>query len=124
MSFSKNLEIFVGKVCTILTKPVNIQFRDFMQHAQYFTGEVSHIDEYGIWLEHNQTKQISFFSLENIVGIVEEQKIPLDHPMADQIKEAVAKKQQPKQPFKNPNQLPKQTFIPVEELSKIVKKTN
>lgn len=115
---SNNLQGFVGRVCTVMTVNTALQITEPLRHAQYFTGRVKSVDEYGIWLEHLQTKNRSFFMFP-VVGIVEEQFIPEDDPRSSKIKEEMEKQKKPVAPPK----MPPGQFIPVEQLTKIVKTT-
>lgn len=108
---TKNLQAnFVGRICTILTNPVSLPFKDAVQHSQFFTGKLEHVDDYGVWLRHVHTNTMAFYSFP-LVGIVEEQVIPNSDPRAEKIKEGLKKKDPPK-----PSQ-----FIPIESLTKIVR---
>ena len=120
---SDNLQVFVGKVCTVLTHPTTRQYprvpqdKQFdknltVEHAQYFTGQVTDVDNYGIWLKHLHTKQISFYQFP-IIGIVEEQYITEKDPMMDKIKKDIEKAKKPPTPVY-------QTFIPIDDLTKLV----
>lgn len=113
------MQMFVGKICTVLTAPVSIEFHNFEQHAQYFTGEITAVDEWGVWLQHPYAKTMSYYPFP-IIGIVEEQYVASDDPMADKIKEEFGKKETKKTTPTPPK--PQGNFIPVSELSKIVKK--
>lgn len=112
-----NLDYFVGKICTILTSPVNIQFKDFVQHAQYFTGEVVSLSPAGVWIKHPQSKVLAFYATQSIIGIVEEQTVSEDDPLMDKIKEDIQKKKEAQRP-----KMPGQTLIPVDDLTKMLKK--
>lgn len=71
---------FVGKICTILTKP--IAKRDFndTQFADFFTGLVDYIDEDGVWTTHSITGCKNFYNLLEIIGIIEEQVLHENNP--------------------------------------------
>lgn len=109
-------ENFTGRICTILTRPVSFAFKDVMQHAEFFTGRVERIDEFGIWLRHMNKNTIAFYPFP-IIGIVEEEVIPPDDPRAEKLKEAMKKKEAPKP-------MPQKQFIPIESLTKMVRDAN
>jgi len=121
---------FVGRLCTILTKPVSFQFADAIQHSQFFTGKIEEINKDGIWLRHVHSKTVAFYTFP-IIGIVEEQVISENDPRAEQLKAEFAKKEKAKQDAekaKSPHHMkppppPQQQgqFIPIESLTKIVK---
>jgi len=78
---SKQLEYFVGKVCTIFTIPTNRDFKSenpstFPQPVfHYFVGKVLEVDEKGIFIQqwNNNKKLRSYFFLNHIIGISEEE---------------------------------------------------
>ena len=78
---SEYIEQFVGRVCTILTRSLN---RDFKQENpntypeqifHYFMGMVLGVDEHGIMIEQVMTPERlrSYFFFHSIVGIAQEQ---------------------------------------------------
>jgi hypothetical protein len=109
-----NLKTFINRVCTVLTGATGLHISDPVKHAQFFTGRVISVDNYGIWLEHLQTKTLSFFMFP-IAGIVEEQFIPESDPRSTKIKEEMEKKKKPPLPS------PSSQFIPIDQLTKVVK---
>ena len=74
----KNLQYFVGKICTIFTTPINRDFKAEnpaiypQQLVDYFVGTVELVDEYGVMISHNNLK--TWISSKNLVGIAEEEK--------------------------------------------------
>lgn len=106
-------ENFLNKICTVLTHATNLQCKDAVQFAQFFTGKVVDINEYGVWLQNLHNNTYGFFAFP-IIGIVEEQNIPENDPRAEQIKEMLKKKT----PQANS---PRGNFIPIESLTKMVK---
>jgi hypothetical protein len=107
-------KIFVGKLCTILTQPVSFPFRDGKQHSEFFTGRVTAVDRFGIWMKHLNTDTIAFFT-HPIIGIIEEQFIPKDDPRYEKIKSELESKQKPLLPKSN-------NYVSVEELTEMAKK--
>jgi hypothetical protein len=82
---------FVGKICTILTVGVNKGGFPDQQFAEFFTGIVEAIDQDGVFTKHHLTNCKNFYSMQYIVGIVEEQMITEDDPNYQQIIEEVKK---------------------------------
>ena len=117
------MEYFIDKICTILTQPVNKNFADKIEHANFFTGLVKKIDRFPngislIWLEHLQTKSLSAFNLSMVVGILEEQVIKESDPRYSKLKEEAEKIKKPAapSPFTKSGD-----FVPVEDLTKLIK---
>jgi len=67
-----DLSYFIGKVCTILTSPVNRQFVNETQYVNIFVGIVDSINEKGIWIIKLGTRKKAFFTFHALVGINEE----------------------------------------------------
>lgn len=84
----KQLEYFVGKICTIFTIPVNRDFKSenpstFPQPVfHYFVGKVLEVDEKGIFLQqwNNNKKLRSYFFMHHIVSISEEEVLDPNRP--------------------------------------------
>jgi hypothetical protein len=85
---TKQLEYFLGKVCTIFTIPINRDFKaenptTYPQPVfHYFVGKVIEIDEKGVFLQqwNNNKKLKSYFFIEHIVGISEEEVLDPTRP--------------------------------------------
>lgn len=89
-------EAFTGKICTILTNTVaKTNFHD-TQFSDFFTGFVESVDDDGLFLKHSMTGCITFFAMEHIVAILEEQVIMEEDPRYQQVMEEI-KKPQPTQ---------------------------
>lgn len=77
----KGLEYFVGKVCTVFTVQTNRDFKSENPHTfpqpifHYFVGKVLEVGLKGIMIEQwNSPKKLrTFFFLEHIVSISEEE---------------------------------------------------
>jgi hypothetical protein len=77
----KQVEYFLDKICTIFTIPTNRDFKSenpttFPQPIfHYFVGKILEIDEKGIFIQQwNSNKKLrSYFFIEHIVGICEEE---------------------------------------------------
>jgi len=84
----KQLEYFLGKVCTIFTIPINRDFKaenptTYPQPVfHYFVGKVIEIDDKGVFLQqwNNNKKLRSYFFIEHIVGISEEEVLDPTRP--------------------------------------------
>jgi hypothetical protein len=82
------LQYFIGKTCTILTGPLNRDFKEEkpdeyrVQFYQYFLGRVLDVDSRGILIEQILTPERlrSYFYHHNIVGICEEKAIEANTP--------------------------------------------
>jgi hypothetical protein len=76
---SKHLNYFRGKVCSLFTNPINRNFKEenpktqLEQNIMYFVGVVEDVDEYGIFFTQIQTGLKSYFFLNNLVAICEEE---------------------------------------------------
>ena len=76
---SKHLTYFRGKVCSIFTHPTNRNFKEenpktyLEQNIMYFVGVLEEVDEYGIFVTQIQTGLKSYFFLNSIIGICEEE---------------------------------------------------
>jgi hypothetical protein len=79
MKDPKKLQYFVGKVCTIFTRQINRNYKEenpatfLEQMFHYFVGVVESVDEDGIMTTQVQGGQKSFWFMDNLVGIAEEQ---------------------------------------------------
>lgn len=86
-------EAFTGKICTILTNTVaKTNFHD-TQFSDFFTGFVESVDEDGLFLKHSMTGCVTFFAMEHIVAILEEQVITEDDPRYEKVMEEIKKPQ-------------------------------
>lgn len=76
---SKHLNYFKGKVCSIFTRPTNRNFREenpktyMEQNVMYFVAVIEDVEDDGIFVTQVQTGLKSYFFLENLVGICEEE---------------------------------------------------
>lgn len=90
---TKKLQYFVGKICTILTVGINKDF-NLEQFGNFFTCRIEAIDADGVVCVHPITNCKSFFFLDKIVSISEEQEITEDHPAYKEIKQEVQKSEE------------------------------
>jgi hypothetical protein len=117
---AKQFERFLNKPCTILTRDIGFPFTGPIQHSQYFSGLVKEVNQYGVLIEHLQTKTLAFFAFP-IVGIVEEQTVTKDNPNYEKIKEELEQKKKPT-PKPVPAQRPTpNNYLSVEEMTKMAK---
>lgn len=73
----KDLQYFIGKVCTILTNYNGLKLKD-KEFVDFFVGRVESISEDCICISHLETGQKSVFF--DVISISEEQLITTDHP--------------------------------------------
>jgi hypothetical protein len=102
ISNSKQLQYFIGKVCTIFTGPIARNFSP-EEFNDYFVGIVETIDEEGVWTVHPKNNCKNYFVLSQIYGICEEEVV---FKQTEEIKEKLQKEDSP--------------FININELSKII----
>ncbi len=85
------LKHFAGKVCTIVTVgELNFKFK-YEQMLDYFMGVVKDITPQGVFIEHIQTKCLTFIAFPYIVAITEEQVLREDDPEQKKIIEEYRK---------------------------------
>lgn len=70
----KELEYFIDKPITIITKSINRNFNE-TQSIDYFTGICEKITQNGIFTIHPITGCKNFILFSSIVGVFEEQKV-------------------------------------------------
>lgn len=86
-----SIKYFVGKICTIITGPINRNFKDEAQAVgkpelypmnlvDHFMGRVVSIDANSIVIQHPIIGTMGYFRLANIVGIIEEQELDPNNP--------------------------------------------
>lgn len=102
---SKELQYFVGKVCTIFTHPINRNFKEENPQTYpepvliYFIGVVESITDNGLLLQqvgNTESKKPlkSYFFLDKIIGIAEEEELSYDDPKDTEIIEHIKKQHQ------------------------------
>jgi hypothetical protein len=94
----KGLDYFLGKICTVFTVPTNRDFKSenpqtFPQPVfHYFVGRVVEVNHRGVCIEqwNNAKKLRTFFFLDHIVSISEEEILdpsnPKDRELIDEYK--------------------------------------
>lgn len=68
-----NLIYFKGKVCSILTNPIQRKLKDQTEEMQYFVGVIEEISKDGVFMTQISTGLKSYFNMNNIIGIFEEE---------------------------------------------------
>ena len=84
----ESLEYFVGKICTVFTVPTNRDFKSenpqtFPQPIfHYFVGKVIEVSARGVMIEqwNSQKKLRTFFFLDHVVSISEEEILDPSNP--------------------------------------------
>lgn len=116
-TLKKMTELFIGKICTILTEPIAKSNFSDPQFADFFTGVVDSIDEDGIFTTHTLTGCKNFYHFKNVVGIIEEQVLNEQNPEHKKIINDMIKSKE--------NKINKDTndskFINIDELSDLAK---
>jgi hypothetical protein len=95
----KGLDYFLGKICTVFTVPTNRDFKSenpqtFPQPVfHYFVGRVVEVNHRGICIEqwNNAKKLRTFFFLDHIVSISEEEILDPSNPKDREIIEEYKK---------------------------------
>lgn len=80
MSPSKQLQYFVGKVCTVFIGGILSRQFNERQFADYFVGVVDQITDNGIFTTHPVTGCKNFYALSSVVAICEEQVLDPNKP--------------------------------------------
>lgn len=115
----EKLDYFTGKICTILTLPVNIDFKhkgadSYLKDIySYFLGRIESVNQLGVVIEHLGKNTKSFFPWNSIVCIAEEEELDpeKDSEIIEKIKESPVK--QPKTPY-----------VDLETLNKLIQKSS
>lgn len=109
---------FLGKICTILTKPTAKP--DFSDHqfADFFTGVIDEIDDDGIFTTHTLTGCKNFYKMSEIVGIIEEQVLDESDPRHQKIITEMKEKKE-KQDNQDNDDTNDPKFIDIDDLSSL-----
>ena len=116
----EKLDYFTGKVCTILTLPVNIDFKhkgadNYLKDIySYFLGRIESVNQLGVVIEHLGKNTKSFFPWNAIVCIAEEEELDpeKDSEIIEKIKETPARVEI----------RPPQTYVDIDALNKLIQK--
>jgi len=84
-------EAFLGRVCSIFTKPMNRSF-DEVRWREHFVVRVQDINSDGIWGTHPYNNTVNFFRLDHIVFLQEEIELDPTNPVHRQMMEEYEKK--------------------------------
>lgn len=68
-----NLNHFKGKVCSILTTPIQRKLSNKEEEIQYFVGVIEEITKEGVFMTQIATGLKGYFNISNIIGIFEEE---------------------------------------------------
>ena len=109
-----NLKPFEGKICTLLTVATNRNFKEEaiamgkptlypINLLDHFVGRIIQIDGTGVLLEHPLIKTKSYFRLNHIIGIIEEQELDKNDPESIKIIEQIKNKNKNKNKVNCPN---------------------
>lgn len=123
-----NLKYFVGKVCSIFTNTINRDFhkenpKNFVQqNVNYFVGVVEDINSQGVMMVQLQTGFKSYFFLNNIVAICEEEVLdPSKEQDAKVIDDLKNKDQEIREMMAKYEKDKNQGFINIDQLQALVK---
>jgi len=127
----EGLEYFVGRICTIFTVPTNRDFKSenpqtFPQPVfHYFVGRVVEVTSRGVCIEqwNNDKKLRTFFFMDHIVSISEEEILDPSNPKDKEIIEEYRKTNESsrKRAEKNVESLERSKYIDIGGLQSIVK---
>jgi hypothetical protein len=132
----KNLQHFVGKICSIILPSINRQFTE-EQAQKHFVIRVQEISEDGIWgTDPFNSDIVSFFAMAHIVSILQEVELDPDNPEhAQMLKEFEEKTGKPFEPDLGPNKKAPQPmcaeepaddsnmFVDIKDLSRLAAQT-
>lgn len=127
----QGLDYFLGRICTIFTVPTNRDFKSenpqtFPQPVfHYFVGRVVEVNQRGICIEqwNNAKKLRTFFFLDHVVSISEEEILDPSDPKDREIIEEYKKVNEDtaKKVEENVEAVKKQKFIDLEGLQGLVR---
>ena len=136
----ESLEYFVGKICTVFTVPTNRDFKSenpqtFPQPVfHYFVGKVIEVSTRGIMIEqwNNQKKLRTFFFIEHVVSISEEEVLdpsnPNDMKAIDEFKKtneaSLKKAKENVEVLKKQDEVLKSKYVDIGSLSELSKSTS
>lgn len=129
MKYSKDLDYFIGKPCTIIVRDINWHYT-VESMMDYFMGVPYVIGTNHVWMEHLLTGSKNCICMDQIVAISEEQFVPENHPEGKKLIEEYKqknpvmaekttvspKKVTPQQTSTKPSA---QGFVDIEELMKM-----
>ena len=134
----EGLEYFVGKICTVFTVQTNRDFKSenpqtFPQPVfHYFVGRVMEVNSRGVCVEqwNNEKKLRTFFFMDHIVSISEEEILDPSNPKDNQVIEDFKKTNESSLKKANDNvemlkkqreSLAENPYLDIEDLSSMAK---
>jgi hypothetical protein len=130
----QGLDYFLGRICTVFTVPTNRDFKSenpqtFPQPVfHYFVGRVVEVNHRGICIEqwNNAKKLRTFFFIDHIVSISEEEILDPSNPKDKEIIEEYKKvnEDSAKEVAKSVESAKSQKYIDLEGLQDLVKGTS
>ncbi len=88
----ERLQYFKGKVCTILTSPINREFNETFAR-EHFVVQVQEIGRECIWGTHPYNGTVAFFPMQSVISIQEEIVLdPVNNPEHKKMIEEYEKK--------------------------------
>jgi hypothetical protein len=127
---SEGLDYFLGRICTVFTVPTNRDFNSenpqtFPQPVfHYFVGRVVEVNHKGICIEQwNSSKKLrTFFFMDHIVSISEEEILDPSNPKDKEIIEEYKKTNENsmKKVKENVEALKNQKYVDIEGLQNLV----
>lgn len=130
----ERLQYFVGLVCSIFTQPTCRQF-DELRSREHYVVLVEEIGPDGIWGKHPYRQTMSFFPIESIIFIQEEQELnPNDPEHREMIQEYekqtgkkivsdVSPKIAPQIKSQQPPEEVAATFVDTDHIASLIKQT-
>lgn len=128
------LQYFVGRVCSVFTSPTCRQF-DELRSREHYVVLVEEIGSDGLWGKHPYRKTMSFFPIESIVFIQEEQELNPNDPEHREMIETYEKqtgkkilsdispKIAPQIKKQEPQEEVPVTFVDADQLDRLIKQT-
>jgi hypothetical protein len=115
----QNLQHFVGKVCSIVSKSMNRSFDEIISR-EHFVVRIQSINSDGVWGTHPYNDElISFFSFPHIISIHQEVELDPENPQHQQmIKEYEEKTGKKIKPDIIKNNIEKKELLPILEQKK------
>jgi hypothetical protein len=130
----EGLDYFIGRICTIFTVPTNRDFKSenpqtFPQPVfHYFVGRVIEISQKGIFIEqwNNKKKLRTFFLMDHVVSISEEEILDPSRPEDMELIEEYKKANQPirdaaKSESKKNNEEPESPYVDIDSLESMAR---
>ena len=120
---NQDLQYFVGKLCTVFTAPMNRNFQAESPNTypeavyKYFMGVVESIDQTGLLLTQATNGLKTYFFINNIVAIAEEEVLDPNNPEHAEIIEKFTPRSEPQPTV----QIPDGPFVDPDALAALSK---